>query len=638
MMVAEEGSGHEVQILRVEDHCIQLDEEALQRVLLDDRIKNKHVAVISLAGGFRKGKSFMLSFFLRFLYNLGSPVWLGSPSEPLRGFKWRGGCDRHTTGILIWREVFLVKTPEHGELAVLLMDTQGMHDDQSTVKESAAIFALTTMLSSVLVYNVSQNIQEDDLQYLELFTEYGRLAEQHMFGKPFQKLLILVRDWYHIRDAEYGASGGRKLLEKRLKVKENQQPQLQQLRKYIDSFFTEIGCFLMPHPGFKVAQARSFDGRLSDIEEDFKCQLLHLVPSILSPENLIPKEINGQKVTCQQLIIYMTTYVHMFKGNSLPEPKTVFQAMAEGNHQAAVSEAVQQYSTNMIKRCGGQKKSRKKLDEIHNQEKARAQDMFHNTRKMGGEELSQCYLQKLSKEIDRWYGCFASGMTKTHILETTTCKVAEGVAATGFTTGATVFYLAGLPIHGTACAVTAIFVASLLIGTCIYGYCVRGLRKDTYDSNGKDDKAGSKGMTGKGFYHQNNTLDKDFLGRCFNETSKENKMKNKLETIGSVKDKYMIKMEEICGTGKPFVKPDELHDLHCRYRQTALNTFAKACKTAGMKPPQGYLDELAQEIDEAFDNFSNKNASKMGFWSRALARLRAMFKKSSTPYFHFKES
>lgn len=626
-----------MQILRIEDHFIQLDEEALQEVLLDDRIKDKHVAVISLAGDFRKGKSFMLSFFLRFLYNLGSPVWLGSPSEPLRGFKWRGGCDRHTTGILIWSEVFLVKTPEHGELAVLLMDTQGMHDDQSTVKESAVIFALTTMLSSVLVYNVSQNIQEDDLQYLELFTEYGRLAEQHMFGKPFQKLLILVRDWYHIRDAEYGAAGGRKFLEKRLKVKENQHPQLQQLRKHIDSFFTEIGCFLMPHPGLKVAKGISSDGRLSDIEEDFKKQLLHLVPSILSPENLIPKEINEQKVTCQQLIIYMTTYVHMFKGNSLPEPITVFQAMAEGNHQAAVSEAVQQYSTNMNKRCGGQKISRNKLDKIHNQEKARAQDMFHNTRKMGGEELSRCYLQKLSQAMDRWYACFASGMTKTPVLETTGCKVVEGATATGLGIGAAVCFGIGLPIHGACCGVVALVAATVLIGTYIYGRCVRGLRKDTYDSNGKDDKARSKKVTGKGYYYQN-TLDTDVFTPGFNGTSKANKLKNKLETIGSVKHKYMIEMEEICGADKPFVKPDELHDLHCRHRRTALSTFTEACEMAGMKPPQRSLEGLAQEIDTAFENFSNQNASKMNFGSRAVERIRSTFKKSSTPYFHLKES
>mgnify|MGYP001796920497 FL=1 len=53
---------------------------------------------------------------------------------------------------------------------VVLLDTQGAFDTESTVKECATIFALSTMLSSVQVYNLHSNIQENDLQHLQVST------------------------------------------------------------------------------------------------------------------------------------------------------------------------------------------------------------------------------------------------------------------------------------------------------------------------------------------------------------------------------------------------------------------------------------------------------------------------------------
>ena len=51
---------------------------------------------------------------------------------------------------------------------VLLMDTQGAFDSMSTVKDCATVFALSTLLSSVQIYNLMTNVQEDDLQHLQV--------------------------------------------------------------------------------------------------------------------------------------------------------------------------------------------------------------------------------------------------------------------------------------------------------------------------------------------------------------------------------------------------------------------------------------------------------------------------------------
>jgi atlastin len=226
---------------------------------------------------------------------------MGDENEPLTGFSWRGGSERDTTGILMWSDIFLHNT-KHDKFAIILLDTQGSFDSQSTVRDCATVFALSTMLSSVQVYNLSQNIQEDDLQHLQLFTEYGRLALADTGKRPFQRLQFLVRDWSFPYEAEYGAIGGDRILRRRLEVSDKQHPELQSLRKHITSCFTEIGCFLMPHPGLTVATNPNFDGRLADITPEFKESLNQLVIMLLHPDNLIPKEINGHTVKARDLI------------------------------------------------------------------------------------------------------------------------------------------------------------------------------------------------------------------------------------------------------------------------------------------------------------------------------------------------
>ena len=62
----------------------------------------------------------------------------------------------------------LASTFSFHQVAVILMDTQGAFDSESTVRDCATVFALSTMLSSVQIYNLLHNIQEDDLQHLQV--------------------------------------------------------------------------------------------------------------------------------------------------------------------------------------------------------------------------------------------------------------------------------------------------------------------------------------------------------------------------------------------------------------------------------------------------------------------------------------
>ena len=104
------------------------------------------------------------------------PEWIGGSDEPLTGFSWRSGSDRHTTGIIIWSDVFLYDAPNGDKIAILLMDTQGLFDHKSLPADNSRIFSLSTLISSMQIFNLFNHIQEDQLQYLQFATEYTRFA------------------------------------------------------------------------------------------------------------------------------------------------------------------------------------------------------------------------------------------------------------------------------------------------------------------------------------------------------------------------------------------------------------------------------------------------------------------------------
>ena len=81
----------------------------------------------------------------------------------------------------------------------------------------------------------------------------------------FQRLVFLLRDWSFPYEAPYGSTGGNQILEKRLLMTEKQHSELMQVRRHIKSCFSNIGCFLMPHPGLKVATNPTFDGSLKGL-------------------------------------------------------------------------------------------------------------------------------------------------------------------------------------------------------------------------------------------------------------------------------------------------------------------------------------------------------------------------------------
>lgn len=66
---AEIDSAHAIQIISsANNHTFSVKLKELSQILEVDDIKDRNVVVVSIAGAPRKGKSFILNFFLKYLY------------------------------------------------------------------------------------------------------------------------------------------------------------------------------------------------------------------------------------------------------------------------------------------------------------------------------------------------------------------------------------------------------------------------------------------------------------------------------------------------------------------------------------------------------------------------------------------
>lgn len=410
--------GHPVQIVSISgppSYKFSLDEEAV-RSILGQCDPSRKVSVVSVVGAFRTGKSFLLSWFTRYLERTGgspeqdsnassdedAPVlveesdtrpptsepWYRKSDKLISSFRWRGGAERETTGIWMYSQPFSVQLTSGETISVLLVDTQGMFDHETTMDLTAAIFGLSTLLSSHQVYNVEKRVQEDHLQQLALFSEYGRLAmsvekddqeeddnahtdedSEVITGselpppspsKPFQRIEFLVRDWQNFDEDDLDdlnidnlVNGMDEYLQSVISDRDGDSTSdLADTRRQISSCFDQTKCFLLPHPGLAVTK-KKYDGVVKDIDPNFLILLDTYCKRVFDPSTLEPKIVHGRALDPASLANYIICYAKLFQdGACFPSAKTVLAATCEANVASATSTALSKYRQEMDRVAG----------------------------------------------------------------------------------------------------------------------------------------------------------------------------------------------------------------------------------------------------------------------------------------------
>ena len=275
------------------------------------------IGVIAIAGEFRKGKSFLMNFFLQYLsyranslpqpptansldhlqemIQTGSHPWL---RDVRNGFKFRSGVDRDTSGIVIWSEPLVVKNKFGDNIAVLLMDSQGLYDSNTGSNDNVRIFTIVSLLSSSLLLNTPQNVNLRQLIELKYFMNYATMGSAVATDlKPFQRLTFLIRDY--TLEEEYGWSAGQQVLNRFFNPSHDQPDEVRQLAHNLTKGFSKIDAYALPLPGPHVIR-RDFDGSLQKIDPLFLHYVERFVTNI--SETLEVRQTFGSKLTAGKLL------------------------------------------------------------------------------------------------------------------------------------------------------------------------------------------------------------------------------------------------------------------------------------------------------------------------------------------------
>lgn len=124
-----------VNIVRIRDvpdnngRTFIFNDEEVGRYLLAPNVRKLPVALISVAGVARTGKSFFLAFLLRFaviryLELSNDANWLGDDDTKMGGFEFENSITMKTNGMVMWPILFECTKRDGERICFLLMDTQ----------------------------------------------------------------------------------------------------------------------------------------------------------------------------------------------------------------------------------------------------------------------------------------------------------------------------------------------------------------------------------------------------------------------------------------------------------------------------------------------------------------------------------
>ena len=312
------------------------------------KIEN-NIAVISIAGIYRSGRSYLLNRLL------------GRQD----GFEIGPNISSCTKGIWIWGNTVKLNNKN---TEVLIIDTEGLASAFEDRNENIdiIIFCLSVLLSSLFIYNSMKNIDESAIESLALVLNFAKKIQSKFnslndYANNFPSFLWVLRDFALELVDENGKNVTTKqYLENALREENTnlishneynkgiieEMNKKNDIRKIIKLFFRERDCYTLIRPVNDEKKLKIIDKLpQEELRPEFLNQMNLLVKNVF--ENIRPKSINGGYMNGEMFLNLTKMYIESLNSDELPNINTSWKIVIDSQLKSAYDAGLDYYMKQM---------------------------------------------------------------------------------------------------------------------------------------------------------------------------------------------------------------------------------------------------------------------------------------------------
>ncbi|XP_022155811.1 guanylate-binding protein 5 isoform X2 [Momordica charantia] len=289
---------------------LRLSREGLEAI---ERITNP-IAAVAVIGPYRSGKSFLLNQLLSL------SCYEGFGVGHLR--------DTKTKGIWVWG-IPLELMIDGVKTSVFFLDTEGFESVGKSNVYDDRIFALATVLSSVLIYNLPETIREADISRLSFAVElaeefYGRVKGQDVAFEPAKLLWLIQRDFLQGKTVQ-------EMVNEALRHVPNREGDknidlVNQIRDSLAIMGDNSTAFSLPQPHLQRTKLCDMkDGELEPTYVARREELKELVTSIIRPKIVQGKSLNGK-----EFVYFLEQILEALNKGEIPSTGSLVEVFNKG--------------------------------------------------------------------------------------------------------------------------------------------------------------------------------------------------------------------------------------------------------------------------------------------------------------------